>query len=290
MAVIDNVEITISSNGSALQEYAVPANDDAGVDHGNQSDATKIVKCYIEAVPGANFEIRYSIKEGQEFGNADYLSLNTWVDGQKVLAPIVEPRHLRHADEMPNAAVNDIKARYDEIGSIRVEFSRKKHLGFAHEFEPVSLNEEPIPEKAIKGQALDLGVGLQSARPKHSPVKVHRGEILDEGPLATFIFLYRSKNALQILGILPRTPEPIPLEERDPATLSPAEMLELIRRQQSELEATKAKVKKEEAELDMPRSDTIKREATDEDDDLAILPVPQNRVRKKVEVIDLTDD
>jgi len=38
-------------------------------------------------------------------------------------------------------------------------------------------------------------------------------------------------DALQILGVLPRTPEPTPLEHRDPESLTPTEMLELIRRQ-----------------------------------------------------------
>ena len=72
------------------------------------------------------------------------------------------------------------------------------------------------------------------------------GDCIDAHPLAVFIFEYRSKSkfypstglhqlivedALQILGVLPRTPEPVPLEERDPETLTPAEMLELIRRQ-----------------------------------------------------------
>ncbi|OCT51328.1 hypothetical protein CLCR_08706 [Cladophialophora carrionii] len=289
MAVIDNVEVTISSNRTALREYAVPTDDDSGVIHDDHSPATKVVKYYIEAVPGASFEINYSVMEGQEFGKADYLSLKTWVDGRKVLAPVVKPHHLQYSEETPNATVDDIKARYGKIGSIRVEFSRKKRLGVTHKFEPVSMNEEPIPEKAIKGLALDLGVGLQNARPIQNQIKVTRGKIVDDGPLAIFIFLYR--NALQNLGVLPQTPQLIPLEERDPTTLSPAEMLELIRRQQSELEAMRAKVKNGETELvDMPRLDTLKREATDEDNDLAGLPEQRKRVCKKVKVLDLTDD
>jgi hypothetical protein len=108
MAVIDNVEVTISSRHNALQEFPVPMIDHPGGDNGDHPSCTKIVKCYIEAVPGANFEINYSIKGGQTFRNSimesqtsedvDYLSFNTWVDGRRVLAPIVEPERLQHGD------------------------------------------------------------------------------------------------------------------------------------------------------------------------------------------------
>ena len=36
---------------------------------------------------------------------------------------------------------------------------------------------------------------------------------------------------MQILGVVPRTLEPIPLDERDPTTLTPAELLVLVQRQ-----------------------------------------------------------
>jgi hypothetical protein len=108
MAVIDNVEVTISSRFSTLQEFPLPIDDHSGDDDGDHPSCTKIVKCYIGAVPGANFEINYSIKGGQTFRNSimesqtsedvDYLSFNTWVDGRRVLAPIVEPERLQHGD------------------------------------------------------------------------------------------------------------------------------------------------------------------------------------------------
>ena len=43
------------------------------------------------------------------------------------------------------------------------------------------------------------------------------------------MFKYRSTAALQSLFILPRDPTPLPLEDRDPAALTPDERLELIR-------------------------------------------------------------
>lgn len=49
-------------------------------------------------------------------------------------------------------------------------------------------------------------------------------------PLATFIFRYRSLRALKSIGIVPRTPSPEPLEERDAESLTVDEARELIRR------------------------------------------------------------
>ena len=48
-------------------------------------------------------------------------------------------------------------------------------------------------------------------------------------PAATFTFKYRARKDLQIEGILPRSPSLVPLEKRDPDTLSHAEARELVR-------------------------------------------------------------
>lgn len=46
-------------------------------------------------------------------------------------------------------------------------------------------------------------------------------------PFATFKFKYRSRKDLQIEGIIERTPEPVALEDRDPATLTAEEDVQL---------------------------------------------------------------
>jgi hypothetical protein len=67
-------------------------------------------------------------------------------------------------------------------------------------------------------------------------------------PFATFVFKYRSRGrsssdtlytlhltlylaALKSLMVIPRSPSPVPLEDRDIATLTEAEMRELLQRQ-----------------------------------------------------------
>jgi hypothetical protein len=69
-----------------------------------------------------------------------------------------------------------------------------------------------------------------------------------KSPFATFVFKYRSRgrassdtsytlhlmlslDALKSLMVIPRSPSPVPLEDRDIATLTEAEMRELLQRQ-----------------------------------------------------------
>jgi hypothetical protein len=73
-------------------------------------------------------------------------------------------------------------------------------------------------------------------------------------PFATFVFKYRSGgrdssdtsyalhlilslDALKSLMVIPRSPSPVPLEDRDIATLTEAEMRELLKRQRVRLTA-----------------------------------------------------
>lgn len=55
-------------------------------------------------------------------------------------------------------------------------------------------------------------------------------DFVAEEDIATFVFRYRSKSALQAEGIIPRTPSPTPLEERPLEELNQEELRELLRR------------------------------------------------------------
>jgi hypothetical protein len=101
---------------------------------------------------------------------------------------------------------------------------------------------------------------------------------------------------LKSLLIIPRSPSPQPLEERDVDTLSPEEMRTLLRRQRERNEAP-TNVKREggaiKRERSRDRSDNI-HEINDDDDDVSFvsakrrrqLPVTVNE--KGTEIIDLT--
>lgn len=130
-----------------------------------------------------------------------------------------------------------------------------------------------------------------------------------EDPIAVFIFKYRSRSKvylqiiynlmadfhtgdLQIEGVIPRSPSPVPLEERDPDDLSPEEARELVRRHRQR-EQERIKIKKETQEK-RARSD-----AFDGDSDVEELSVTgEGSTRKRhrtstdsgVEIVDLTED
>ena len=61
------------------------------------------------------------------------------------------------ADEKPDATLEQVKAKYSKVGIIRVECSRNKTLATHRASERSDLSHGVIPEKAIKGQVLDLG-------------------------------------------------------------------------------------------------------------------------------------
>lgn len=63
-------------------------------------------------------------------------------------------------------------------------------------------------------------------------------------PFASFTFKYRSSQDLQVEGIIEKDPEPVALEDRDPASLSADEVRQLQQQLQAKREAM-VKIKKE---------------------------------------------
>ncbi|TKA68521.1 hypothetical protein B0A55_08169 [Friedmanniomyces simplex] len=86
-----------------------------------------------------------------------------------------------------------------------------------------------VSEKVLKGTALTHQATVGPAIPYlnyNTTQSVHTGR-----PLAIFLFKYRSRAALQALHLIPRTPSPLPLEDRPVEELTIDDMRELIRRQ-----------------------------------------------------------
>jgi hypothetical protein len=91
--------------------------------------------------------------------------------------------------------------------------------------------------------------------------------------------------------MIPRSPSPVPLEERDPDDLSPEEARELIRRMRTQGSDSSVKVKKE-------KRDRAAEDDEDDDDDDGEITVTEERNSKRarlstdsgVEIVDLTDD
>ena len=115
-------------------------------------------------------------------------------------------------------------------------------------------------------------------------------------PFATFKFKYRSHKDLQAECIIPRSPSPVPLEERDADSLSLEEAREYFRRDR-ERKANDIKIKQEVKMEKRSYSQVI--DDDDEDsgnDELEVAAIPASRKRPRtfrdsgVEFVDLSDD
>ncbi|KAK5696687.1 hypothetical protein LTR97_007991 [Elasticomyces elasticus] len=156
---------------------------------------------------------------------------------------------------------------------------------------------DSLPEKALKGRAVS-----------HTTKYISPCTSFQKGvkPFATYIFKYRSKRTLylpasfnamlidilgdlQIEGVLPRTPSPLPLEERGPDSLTAEEARELVRQMRA-TQKDNVQVKREKRE----RSGTALND--DDEDDARASSESRGRKRQRrstdsaIDVVDLTDD
>lgn len=115
-----------------------------------------------------------------------------------------------------------------ELGVIKISVEHGVYRGADEPGKSIEKAIEVLSEKALKGRTLSHVVKFGEAEKSQRHNWVRTKKI--EQP-TTFTFKYRSEAALKSLMIIPRTPSPIPLEERDPETLSREEMLELLRKQ-----------------------------------------------------------
>ncbi|KAK5190799.1 hypothetical protein LTR92_009452 [Exophiala xenobiotica] len=349
MAVLGKLEVTISSQGRKLQEYNVDTDEGASIlkDSAAQQDAT-IIK-YIEATPRAEFQINYKVTGKLDFGEADHISFHTSIDGQRIRSPYVRReefdkrdsqaftrtgslrcddavwkqhpfcwKELSIIEETSTTSRADDAERHAHIGTIKVKVRRRRTTNYHCKGSSVALTNEPVPETALKGRAVDVGTELGQGRPAE-PGHVRKGKSVDKRPLAEFIFLYRSKHALQILEVLPQTPPPPPLEDKATEALTLEEARTLLDRQKAELEAARLAIERLEEkkpkleenvgtlwpsvaptvalpkghhEEDATVNSIVKREAPDQSDvneSLRSTEPPKKRVKQEPEVIYLSD-
>ena len=193
---------------------------------------------------------------------------------------------------MPLGAMKELAA---SIGCLHVEIS-DTHRTLRLAPSRHTLPDQVVPEKALKGQPIDMSAGFGLGTATKKPV---RHELHKVGkPLAKFVIKYRSRRALQLLELIPTTPEPQLLEERDVHTLNPREMRQLLthmREQGTQMADQLAKVKSEAVRVKGEAGDsnggrrrrTITLEA--DDDDCVIIETKKRKIEPgEVDVLDLT--
>ncbi|CAK4033345.1 Hypothetical predicted protein [Lecanosticta acicola] len=249
MAVVDElpgVEVTITVDGQALEEYL----------DGDERNEPNAVTKFVEATTGKNFEIVYLVRKGTEF-RGDCMAFAISVDGSRMGRPLVRKESCLDKDASENLkgaivpgcklkkfefvaleTVQDGHSSFEEIaklqglGCIKVEVFHRiitgessKHNPRVGTFQPVDF----VPERAVKGKALTQQVKLGDTVPCAPSIMYSSRPVDASGkPAATFMFNYRTNNALKSLLIIPRTPSPeppTPLHLRDPTTLTPAEIV-----------------------------------------------------------------
>ncbi|ETI22679.1 hypothetical protein G647_06755 [Cladophialophora carrionii CBS 160.54] len=186
MARTDQVRVSIVSGRQQLREHD-PPNDDLssiGADELEWPLVTKVK--YIEAIAGAKFTIRCEVKPGFQFGNANCLDFDIWVDGQRIMGTMC-PKSLvkssrygwtenysgedfwtgtswaRRPFRWSNLVTTDSSysaeetEKYHNIGTIQVEVWRCWEEEIVpKERRKVYDTVESVPEKIVKGAALDM--------------------------------------------------------------------------------------------------------------------------------------
>ncbi|KAA6410322.1 MAG: hypothetical protein FRX48_05743 [Lasallia pustulata] len=316
MAILHDVEVTISAKGNKLPEY-----DDDAEEPGPSNMVTK----YIEALTGANFQIHYNIKPMFRL-KSSAMSIDVIIDGEYMDSHILHrDEDLKHLSRIPlgaiftgfrriqkdswtlqafsfaeiktseeNAVASDpaLQELVSKLGSIRIEVHHVKIKGPgvpSTDFGKLRAL-DALPEKALKGQALSHRASLGPLQRIPSP-KVTEVEYINglESPSVVFNFKYRSRKSLQGMLVIPRTPSPVPLEQRPIDELTREEALELLRRRsiqvKPEVKPT-ATLKRQHDDFDPERND--------DEEYMALLASARSqkvaRVQKHIDVIDLLDD
>ncbi|OJD40029.1 uncharacterized protein BKCO1_200017 [Diplodia corticola] len=283
---------------------------------------------YIEAVSGAEFHVQWTFNAA-DFKYRNY-AINgiVYVDGKYADGRIFRPDAVKHKDsftvkmsgvwkkekgrfvERPmmfsdimmdeagqSAAIKGLKEKLDLLGEITVKLYRGRAIpshgeGSRKAFSTI----DKVPERALKGRAVSHQASLGKAR--HSGAWItwdFEYEDYENGkrhPFAIFTFRYRSRRALQAECIIPRTPTPVPLEERPIEELTPEELRELVRRQREREAAqlvVKQELKRERESSSMFTLPSVSSDMMDSDMEINDGPSRKRQRTTHVEVIDLCD-
>ncbi|KAH7125781.1 hypothetical protein B0J11DRAFT_487707 [Dendryphion nanum] len=300
------VTANVCVNDVAVREY----NDDDVEEEDGQVSVTK----YIEATSEAPFKLEISFQEHHRTAHGvdiivfldgenvfqcvlRHYKLKTtmtctgwrgWADGsfctrkfrftELKIAEDIAPSSIETREALKRAGQISVKLR--RITNIRSStVTSRRWTGTSQE----QYYPNAVSEKDLKGKTITHCAKLDLATPSCSPGSLSR-DLIDKTPFAQFVFKYRSREALKSLLVIPRTPIPVPLEDRPVESLTHQEALELLRRQ------------KENAARNITIEPVIKREhmSDDDDDDDEIFITSSKRAKscstidqKRVEVIEL---
>ncbi|KAH0006758.1 hypothetical protein KCU78_g12140, partial [Aureobasidium melanogenum] len=308
---VPHVSVDIVVDGRPLPEYLDEDDEDS-------ISPTSTIK-YVECVSGSRFGIRTDLTglRLEDLNGGDAVEVLYYLDGRYVTGIVlkfptnnlVSTRHTaRYLDgrvwkerdfmfadlvTSEDGALSKPRPELKDLGMItaklyHVQASKAKIRSYdRNSRSDLKIAHENIHEKHLKGQAISTQAKLGEAVTIGNLATVKTKRLGDA--FAVFNFRYRSRRDLQTLYLIPRSPSPIPLEDRPEESLNREELLELLRRQKARQEE-QIKIKQE-----------LKRERVEDDDSVDELVVVSSRPPAKqlkifkdantgVDTIDLTDD
>ncbi|KAK5937873.1 hypothetical protein PMZ80_010002 [Knufia obscura] len=318
MAIFEQIESRIIVDKKHLLEYDYNEQNDNDLDSSPDDEST-IIEKYVESRPGKNFEVELQLYPGFHFNRIfNALSCDVFVDGNRVgdrllmqkdysrrkknplkrsLSGIEAYRagkeelqkfkfkHLESHSEAPIKKISSRRARH--VGTIRIQVYKYKvtqslpEATVADEPATIRTSEAKLSEKCLKGLATDMITSFDA------PIEDEISPLWDGYESRQVHNICLTKNAdifaggLQNIGILARPPLPPPLEERPRESLSRDELLELLRRQDTTIKASKQTIKQEGKEPTLKPVGSGKRaRGVDEDEDAE--PQAVRRLKLKV--------
>ncbi|KAK3697252.1 hypothetical protein LTR37_017564 [Vermiconidia calcicola] len=313
------IDVTVRVNGADLQEHD---------DTEHNEEYLKGVK-YVECVPETDFAVHLHVRKSQLGGyNKDQIRCDVYLDGEFAIARLPNPYSTPAAssewdfgavestingrcikqnfafarlrtDDGPSKDLKPID--FKQQGEIKVKCTlvrtRKLSKMVTHDVASFKrAGDEVLPEKCLKGRSISNQVALGKAQPLATlPVFVHVDYPYGKQPFATYVFKYRSRRDLQIEGIIPRSPSPVPLEDRAPEDLSPEEARELVRRLRKR-DSGRAKIKDENLRIKKEKRNHATLIEDDDENDVTITEEIRGRKRTRnsrdsaIEIIDLSGD
>ncbi|KAF2171726.1 hypothetical protein M409DRAFT_17962 [Zasmidium cellare ATCC 36951] len=280
----------------------------AYINHGN-TNATR----YVEATPGATFTASVVFDYKSFPYPNDDIDCAMYLDGENAVSYIRKVRskstvtpfdgctevtpsgtYMRKF-KFQELATNDgfvqegLREKLKSLGTISIKLRRCRAISSKAPLytEIEDVGKDSVPEKGLKGRAISTQATL-GTREKVQDVAIQDVAFpYGTRPFAEFTFKYRSRKDLQVEGIIPRSPSPVPLEDRDPATLNADELRQLLERRNEELKKF-SNIKTEKRERPTPT-------LNDNDDDELIITEHSSKRRRTshdsgIEVVDLTDD
>ncbi|KAG9551953.1 hypothetical protein KCU71_g14153, partial [Aureobasidium melanogenum] len=307
---VPHVAVDIVVDGLPLPEYLDEDDDDSV----SPDSTTK----YVECVSGSHFGIRVNLTGMSlgHLGGGNAVEALYYLDGQYVAGTVHQfPLSRGHAISTRHAAryrdgeiwkeqqfmfadlvtsedgvFNKPRPELKDLGTIAVKLyhiqagKEQVHSQGRNTHSDMMTAHENIHEKHLKGQAISTQAKLGEAVSIGNIPTVKTKRLGSGDAFAVFNFRYRSRKDLQISCLIPRSPSPIPLEDRPEGDLTREELLELLRRQKEEQIRIKQELKRERVEDD------------EGDDDLVVLsshpPAKQLKISTDadtgIDTIDLT--